>query len=47
MEQCNIYPKHGKYYRRKHLYCCLANAWEAQQETREREILAIIQQEKD
>ncbi len=31
----------------KHLYCCLANARAAQQETREREILAIIHCEKD
>jgi hypothetical protein len=44
---CDFYRKHGKYYRTTHLYQCLASAREAQQETREREILAIIQREKD
>jgi hypothetical protein len=45
-EHFNFYQKHGKYYRTKHLYQCLASAREAQQETREREIFAIIQREK-
>ncbi len=46
-EHCDFYRKHGKYYQTKHLYCCLTNARAAQQETREREILAVIQHEKD
>jgi hypothetical protein len=41
-EHCDYYRKHREYYQTKHLYQCLANAREAQQETREREILAII-----
>ncbi len=44
-EHCDYYRKHGKYYQTKHLYRCLANAREVQQEMREREILAIIQRE--
>ncbi len=35
-EHCDYYRKHGKYYQTKHLYQCLANAREAQQETREK-----------
>jgi hypothetical protein len=46
-KHCNFYQKNGKCYQTKHLYKCLANAREAQQETREREILAIIQRKKD
>ncbi len=46
-KHCNFYRKHGKYYWTKHLYQCLASTKEAQQEMREREILAIIQHEKD
>ncbi len=46
-KHCNFYWKHGKYYQTQHLYQCLTSAREAQQEMREREILAIIQREKD
>jgi hypothetical protein len=45
-EQSNFYCKHGQHYRRKHLYSCLVDAQEDQQDTQKREILAIIQHER-
>jgi hypothetical protein len=39
--------KHGKQHQRKHLYQCLNKAREREDEDREKEILAIIQREKD
>jgi hypothetical protein len=46
-EKCNYFRKHGKQYRQKHLYQCLGKARESEDEDREKEILAIIQREKD
>ncbi len=42
-----LFPKNGKYYRRKHLFKCLKEAKDAEDDQREKEILAIIQREKD
>ncbi len=47
MEKCNYFRKHGKQHQRKHLYQCLDKAREREDEDREKEILAIIQREKD
>ncbi len=47
LKQCDHFRKHGKQYRRKHLHDCLMNAQESKDEQREKEILAIINQEKD
>jgi hypothetical protein len=47
LKQCDHFLKHGKQYRRKHLHICLMNAQESEDEQREKEILAIINQEKD
>jgi hypothetical protein len=47
MEKCDYFRKHGKQHRRKHLYQCLDKAREREDEDREKEILAIIQREKD
>jgi hypothetical protein len=47
LKQCNYFRKNGKYYRKKHLYDCLRNAKESNDEKREKEILAIINREKD
>jgi hypothetical protein len=47
LKQCDHFWKHGKQYRRKHLHDCLMNAQESKDEQREKEILAIINQEKD
>jgi hypothetical protein len=47
INQCNYFQKHGKHFQRKHLNNCLQNAKEREDEEQEKEILAIIQQEKD
>ena len=47
VEQCDYFRKHGKQYRRKHLYKCLQDAKEMEDNATEKEILAIIQREKD
>ena len=47
MEKCDYFRKHGKQHQRKHLYQCLDKAREREDEDREKEILAIIQREKD
>jgi hypothetical protein len=47
VEQCDYFRKHGKQYRQKHLYKCLQNAKDAEDDSKEKEILAIIQREKD
>jgi hypothetical protein len=44
---CNYFRKHGQYYRRKHLYSHLNIAKEKEDEEAARQILAIIQPEKD
>ena len=46
-DQCDHFRKNGKYYRLKHLYCRLQTAKEKEDEEAERQILAIIQLEKD
>jgi hypothetical protein len=40
-------PKNGKHYRRKHLNDCLARARDKEDSAKEKEILEIIQREKD
>ncbi len=47
LKQCDYFRRNGKYYRRKHLYECLRNAQESEDEQREKEILTIITCEKD
>jgi hypothetical protein len=47
VSQCKYFRKNGKYYRRKHLYNRLNVAKEKEDEEAARQILAIIQQEKD
>ena len=47
VDQCDHFRKNGKYYRRKHLYRRLEIAKEKENEEAERQILLIIQQEKD
>jgi hypothetical protein len=44
---CDYYQKYGQYYTRKHLYACLEAALERENEEAARQILAIIQREKD
>jgi hypothetical protein len=46
-EKCNYFRKHGKQYQQKHLYQCLEKARESEDDNREKEILVIIQREKD
>jgi hypothetical protein len=46
-KKCNYFRKHGMQYQRKHLYQCLKKARESKDDEREKEILAIIQREKD
>ena len=46
IDQCDYFCKHSKQYRRKHLYKCLQNAQDTEDNTKEKEILAIIQREK-
>jgi hypothetical protein len=45
--KCDYFRKNGKYYCRKHLFKCLKEAKDAEDDQREKEILAIIQREKD
>jgi hypothetical protein len=45
--QCDYFRKHGKAYRRKYLYQCLDTAKEKEDEEATKQILAIIQREKD
>ena len=47
LEKCDYFWKHGKQYRRKHLYKCLQDAKDAEDNAKEKEILAIIQRKKD
>jgi hypothetical protein len=47
IKQCDYFRKHGKQYRRKHLYKYLQNVKDAEDDSKEKEILAIIQREKD
>jgi hypothetical protein len=47
VDQCDHFRKNGKYYWRKHLYCRLEIAKERENEEAERQILSIIQREKD
>ena len=47
IEQCDYFWKHGKQYWWKHLYKCLQNAKDAEEDAKEKERLAIIQHEKD
>ncbi len=46
-KKCNYFRKHGKQYPPKHLYQCLKKARESVDDKREKDILAIIQREKD
>ncbi len=45
--QCDYFQRHGKQYCQKHLLKCLNNTKDAKDEQRGKEILAIIQREKD
>jgi hypothetical protein len=47
LKQRDYFRKHSKLYRQKHLHNCLRNAQESEDEQQEKEILAIIRQEKD
>ena len=47
INHCNHFRKHGKYYQRKHLYCRLETTKEKEDKEAERQILTIIQREKD
>ena len=47
IQRCDYFRKNGKQYRSKHLSDCLARARDKEDSEREREILAIIQREKD
>jgi hypothetical protein len=47
IERCKHYRKHGQSYSWKHLNSCLVAANEEENEDAEKQILAIIQQEKD
>ncbi len=47
INQCDYYRRHGRYYWQKHLHKCLQTAWEMEDNSREKEILAVIQREKD
>jgi hypothetical protein len=46
-QKCDYYRRNGKHYRRKHLNDCLARARDKDDSDKEREILAVIQREKD
>jgi hypothetical protein len=46
-EKCDYFRKHGHSHRRQHLTNCLEAAQDREDETAERNILAIIKQEKD
>jgi hypothetical protein len=45
--KCDYFRKNGKQYCRKHLHKCLQDAREAEDDQREKEILSIIQRERD
>jgi hypothetical protein len=45
--RCDYFRIHGKWHRRKHLQECLQRAREEEDDWREKEVLAIIQLEKD
>jgi hypothetical protein len=47
IQKCNYYRRNGKHYHRKHLNSCLARARDKDDSDKEREILAVIQREKD
>jgi hypothetical protein len=47
IDMCDHFRKHGQPYRRKHLQRCLLQAREKDDKKAEKQILAIIQQEKD
>ncbi len=47
IERCNYFRKNGRQYCKKHLADCLARARDREDSKREREILAIIQRERD
>jgi hypothetical protein len=47
IDQCDYFRKNGKQYRRKHLNKCLQTARDYEDDAKEKEILAIIQREKD
>jgi hypothetical protein len=47
VDQCNHFRKNGRYYRDKHLYLRLEIAKEREKEEAKRQILSIIQREKD
>ncbi len=47
IEWCDYFRKNGRQYCKKHLADCLARARDREDSEREREILAIIQQERD
>lgn len=47
IRQCDHYRKNGKHYRRRHLRDCLTRARDKEDSDKEREILEIIQLEKD
>ena len=47
VDQCDHFRKNGKYYQRKHLYRRLEIAKERENEEAERQILSIIQREKE
>jgi hypothetical protein len=46
VDKCVYFHKHGQYYRRKHLYKCLQEAKDTENERKGKDILAIIEQEK-
>jgi hypothetical protein len=45
--QCDYFRRNGKQYRRQHLYQCLDRTRKKGEREKEKEILSIIQQEKD
>ncbi len=47
IKQRDYFRVHGKQYRQKHLYKCLQEARDNDDDQRKKEILAIIQREKD
>ncbi len=47
VSQCNYFWKQGKAYRQKHLFQCLDAAKEKEDNKAAKQILAIIQREKD
>jgi hypothetical protein len=47
VSQCNYFRKHGKAYRQKHLFQRLDSVKEKEDDKAAKQILAIIQREKD